>query len=286
MADPVAPAVPDAPDTQPAGAPPPQQTEVHLTMPSGGTPPPVPPPQASQARPLTPDELSSLGTGQPSAKPSPNARPLSKDELDQINPADAMVRSLASQVQQKGKDYFGDLVTGMAEMGGALAFPEIFGTEAAATELAPWLKTPLTLIGRTLTRGALAGTGAAVAGQSARAVTGGAPPSVGEAAQEAAQYGTGEAVAPAVVGGTRAVLGKFLSLTGLGTRFPSLAAPFAKTSAQYLENTYGGQPLSGVTPTPAQAHPGVFRRIGEAVSRMSLFGSQPFDATDAGNLRV
>jgi hypothetical protein len=302
MAEPFAaappPTLPQAPGTPPPQAPP------TVTQPSGPTGPaevslslknPGPPaqtPPTGQARPLGADEIAAIrdpASRASTGAPPPNTRKLSPEEIQQINPADAAVKGLADRLMtaasDKEKDWLGMAINGAAMVAGGEFLPAKLGITAAATELAPWLRAPLQQMVRMGTHAMATGVGAATAGAASQAAQhatiGGENPTPASMASDFGQFAAGDALGIPLTGMMRGGL-NFLAKRGLVP--PSWAAPFASRVSEHVQNTYGGPPLPGVKPTPAQLNPNRAVQFAEAYGRAGL--GSTFEAEDAANTRV
>ena len=212
-------------------------------------------------------------------------------------------------------DMFSALTTGLGMAGGMIAAPALAGAAgldaatAATAEGANWIgRTALPFLTRMAWRVPVAGAGAAagaMAGREAAHPMGGPPPSLSQALPAAQQGVENELGAHAIQGGMNVVGAAIPHATdlaeGLLNRLPApvrkvvggtvsrvataIQRPFAAAATKFQQDTFGGPPIPGVEPTPAQTHPGMIRGIAEGLGRLSMV-SKRFAEADARNSSV
>jgi hypothetical protein len=215
-------------------------------------------------------------------------------------------------------DLFSAVTTGLGIAGGMMAGPEIAGglglgalSDAAATGANTVGRTVLPFLTRTAWRIPAAAAGAVtgyLGGKAAAMPAGGPPPKLSDLPEVAKQEAEGEAGGAAITAG----LSGTRNVIAAGGRAPDVvaallkktpaavqrtvgptamkaanavaggAAPFARRTNDFMAEQYGGPPISGVQPTPAQIHPGRIRAFSEGIGRLSAV-STDFAKADAAN---
>ena len=202
-------------------------------------------------------------------------------------------------------DLFSAVTTGLGIAGGMMAGPEIAGglglgalSDAAATGANTFGRTVLPFLTRTAWRIPAAAAGAVtgyLGGKAAAMPAGGPPPKLSDIPEVAKQAVEGEAGGAAITAGlsgtrnviaaggrapevvaallkkTPAAVQRTVGPTAMkaANTVAGVAAPFARRTNDFMAEHYGGPPISGVQPTPAQIHPGRIRAFSEGIGRLS-----------------